>query len=143
MNGQMDPSGLNGVDLTDALVYRLDVETRKQTAVLTIGIDPRYHIQAAKLFGIEENDPGMIALVFSGVRSAALQGMVSTPPALAPDEPPHEYEISSAKVSRRSHGGGFQVQIGCQNGQRCEIEFTEMRAERSIELPGVIHDYEA
>lgn len=144
MSRHIDPVLLNDVDFTDALIYRLGVETRTQSALLTIGLDTRFHRQAATLFGIGEVDTGMVALVFSGVRSVMFRGLQGRRAELADDEPPHEYEIASLKVSRcRLHGCGYQIEIDCQNGQRCEMEFGDLRVERSSEPPGVIHDYEA
>lgn len=140
----MDPILLNKLELADALIYGLSIDTGSQSAVLTLAVDAEYHKGTTELLGLPEaKGVVLVDLVFSRVTTASFAGMLQRPSGAAEDEPPHEYEVSSIRVKRRPfHSESFQLEVACQNSPRCEIEFRGVTARVSARKPGIVHDYE-
>lgn len=139
----MDALDLNRLHVLDGLIYGLQVDTMSQTATLTIQIDAELNKGACEAVGVEASGRVLLDFAFAGVTAAFFEGMLPRGTA-APDEPPHEYEISTWKVEKRAfRKGQYRLEVRCYNSPRCSIEFNTVDVVRSSRALGVVHDYEA
>lgn len=139
----IDPLLLNRVDLEDALLYAVAVSTSDQTATLRIEIDADFHKGMSEL-GLEIHGETLVDFTFFGVESITIEGLREHPRDWKSDEKPHDYEIAQFDVKKRAFGAGrYLLDLRCQLGQHCKIEFERVALKAAGVPPARMHEYRA
>ncbi len=139
----MDPLKLNELYVADGLIYGVQVDTMAQSATLTIQIDTNFNRGVCEKAGVEASGVVLLDFLFSGVTSAAIEGMLPRRTRTAHDEPPHSYEIASWKVNQQRLQNAYRLRVHTHWGPRCSISFNGVSVSKSSRSPGVVHDYKA
>jgi len=137
----IDPLLLNRLNLEDALLYAVAVSTSDQTATLRIEIDADFHKGLGEL-EIEILGETLVDFTFFGVGSVTLEGLRERPSDWKSDEKPHDYEIAQFDVKKRGVvGERYLLDMRCQLGQHCKIEFERVALKAAGMPPAKTHEY--
>lgn len=139
-----DPTALTTEDVLDSLLYQVLYEPTRNRAVLVIEIDTGFHGSLIQKVGAAVTDEQalMLELIAEGVSRLEVEGVNVRPLSWAPDEKPHNCEVTSLVVRRRRLSTGFAMELRLGSGPRLTLEFSTLRVATSSLPPGVTHDYE-
>lgn len=137
----LDPSAISDAAWTDALIYAVTTEPSVRRVILTVEIDPKYHVDVFSLLGWDESTSVLVDLAFDGVDKVGLRGLVPRPSDWAEDEKPHNCEIARVSTRRSLARDLYHIRIDCVLGQRLEVAFKRVSALKSASSPGVVHEY--
>src|SRR5256885_1852060 len=97
----MEPFDIGKIELLDALLYGVVVDTTRQSAVFTIEVEAAFHKGLTEYLPGAAGEVVMVDVVLTGVEIVQFSGLRPRPDEWDVDEKPHDYEIARVSIRKK------------------------------------------